>query len=275
MEEKKSSTGIVVLITVLIMLVLGLSGFIIYDKVLNKTKEPIVEEDNTKEENNESVAKEISVNSDLVTNLVYPRNAYDPMYETTWIYKNETFDTLGRTIRMQDAASRIEADQDDKTNTEWYYKESSVEESYKKIYGPDANYVNGSLEKAEYLCGFIADYNSSKKMYIAGYGCGGETSKHIDYITKTYKAEQKDDDLYVYAYVQPVIMRPEDTVNYSGDTVIFLLDHNNKEIKQIDYNNYKNIIYDMMNNGEVSTYKWTFKKQSDGKYYFYSGEWEK
>ena len=30
----------------------------------------------------------------------------------------------------------------------------------------------------------------------------------------------------------------------------------------------------MMNKGEVDTYKWTFKKQSDGKYYFYSGVWE-
>ena len=38
--------------------------------------------------------------------------------------------------------------------------------------------------------------------------------------------------------------------------------------------NYGSIIEQMMDRGEVETYKWTFKKQSDGKYYFYSGAWE-
>ena len=37
---------------------------------------------------------------------------------------------------------------------------------------------------------------------------------------------------------------------------------------------YKSTINEMIDNKEVETYKWTFKKQSDGKYYFYSGEWQ-
>lgn len=59
MEERRSSTGIAVLITVLVMLVLGLGGFIVYDKVLNKKEEPqIKEEDNKVEDKNNNTTVE-------------------------------------------------------------------------------------------------------------------------------------------------------------------------------------------------------------------------
>lgn len=46
MEENKSSVGIAVIITVLVMLVLGLGGYIIYEKVSsNKTNEPTIDEE--------------------------------------------------------------------------------------------------------------------------------------------------------------------------------------------------------------------------------------
>ena len=35
MEERKNNTGLVVAVTILIMLVLGLVGFIIYNKILS------------------------------------------------------------------------------------------------------------------------------------------------------------------------------------------------------------------------------------------------
>jgi len=38
--QKNNNTGIIITITVLVMLVLGLIGFIVYDKVINKTNEP-------------------------------------------------------------------------------------------------------------------------------------------------------------------------------------------------------------------------------------------
>lgn len=58
MEEKRSSTGMTVLITVLVMLVLGLGGFIIYDKVLNKKDEPQIKEDNKVEDKNNNTTVE-------------------------------------------------------------------------------------------------------------------------------------------------------------------------------------------------------------------------
>ena len=40
MEREKNNTGLVVAVTILAMLVVGLVGFIIYDKVINKPSEP-------------------------------------------------------------------------------------------------------------------------------------------------------------------------------------------------------------------------------------------
>ena len=38
MEEKRKNTGLVVLITILVLIILGLTGFIVYDKVLKNDK---------------------------------------------------------------------------------------------------------------------------------------------------------------------------------------------------------------------------------------------
>ncbi len=51
-ERKNNNTGLIVLVTVLVMLVLGLVGFIVYDKILKDANEPNVEENNNEETNN-------------------------------------------------------------------------------------------------------------------------------------------------------------------------------------------------------------------------------
>ena len=40
-ETKKSSKGLIVLIIILIICVIGLGGYIVYDKVLNKNKQTV------------------------------------------------------------------------------------------------------------------------------------------------------------------------------------------------------------------------------------------
>lgn len=64
MEERKNNTGLVVLVTVLVMLVLGLGGFIVYDKVINNTNEPNSGENNDVENNdsNENIDNEVEEN---------------------------------------------------------------------------------------------------------------------------------------------------------------------------------------------------------------------
>lgn len=55
--EKKSSAGVIVLIVVLLLVSLGLGGFIIYDKVLNKEENHINENINKNEDSNLHIIK--------------------------------------------------------------------------------------------------------------------------------------------------------------------------------------------------------------------------
>lgn len=68
--EKKSSAGVIVLIVVLLLVSLGLSGFIIYDKVLNKEETKNVEnkiEDKKDEEKTEEIKEnQIDINDRYV-----------------------------------------------------------------------------------------------------------------------------------------------------------------------------------------------------------------
>ena len=79
MESKRLSTGIVVLITTLVIAVVGLVGFIVYDKVIKKeeVKEPTTNEQNkpsTEEDkpSNEIVKKDFNV--EIKNNILYINN---------------------------------------------------------------------------------------------------------------------------------------------------------------------------------------------------------
>ena len=272
MEERKNNTGLVVLVTVLVMLVIGMGAFIIYDKVINKTNEPNIEENN--EEKKE--LKEISINDKLITTLKYPMDNFGLGYKTNWDYKNIIIDNLSRADMMYTAEYDLEpirqVEPDAGLND--IYSAIQIENNFKKIFGPDIKYYNGDIEDGDYDCGHISEYNKDDNTYIAYGGCGGDTLGYIERISVTYKAEKTDEYIYVYDYVQSVIIRPEDENDYNSDPAAYLLDHNDKETTKIEYDNYENTIYSMIDKNEVDTYKWTFKKQSDGNYYFYSGAWE-
>ena len=60
--EKKSSAGVIMLIIVLLLVSLGLSGFIVYDKVLNKPEDKIEENINTEEKTEEIKENQIDIN---------------------------------------------------------------------------------------------------------------------------------------------------------------------------------------------------------------------
>ncbi|MBD8924062.1 hypothetical protein EGR52_11815 [bacterium] len=64
--EKKSNAGIIVLIVVLLLVSLGLAGFIVYDKVLNKPEDKIEENINTEEKTEEIKENQIDINDRYV-----------------------------------------------------------------------------------------------------------------------------------------------------------------------------------------------------------------
>lgn len=279
-NEKKVSTGVVVLITLLVVLLVGCISFIVYDKFIKKdNSNPTVTD---KDKNNEAKQNiEISLSDPIITSLVYPTDASvrSAGIISTWSYKNIKVSQISRDDMMFDAATYVKYKSTEKNN-EYFnvYSASEIEKNFKKIYGPDTAYSNANIVSHE-SC-IIANYNEKDNTYIASSGCGNESCGFKDVVSKIYKAEKDPNEeyIYVYSYAQKV----EGKCDSNFETIeTYLVDKNDTKTKTLytedagQYSEkYKSTINEMIDNKEVETYKWTFKKQSDGKYYFYSGEWQ-
>lgn len=88
MESKRMSTGVVVLITTLVIALIGTISFIVYDKVIKKeeVKEPITNEEN--KPSNEVVKKEINV--EIKNNMFYVNNNKVDFYSVSDLRNNYT-----------------------------------------------------------------------------------------------------------------------------------------------------------------------------------------
>jgi len=274
MEKERNNTGLIVAVTVLTMLVLGLVGFIVYDKVINKTDEPNTEENNNSNGENDEVTNEdrevvtsIGVNDKLVASLKYPTK--ETVFDV-WGYENVKADEWSRAEKMNIAASEVsykDVDYDPELDLVHIkvYDAKLVEQNFKAMFGPDVDYYNGDIGSSR--CCAIDEYDKNKNTYSAECACGQGAPVTYDYVTKKYKAEQSNDYLYVYEYVQVVIYDEIEEKTYLSNA-------NYDKLTVVDNKNYESKVYALMDEGKVDTYKWTFKKQSDGKYYFYSGAWE-
>lgn len=276
-NEKKVSTAVVVLITLLVVLLVGCISFIVYDKFIKKdNSNPTVTD---KDKNNEAKQNiEISLSDPIITSLVYPTDR-SAEFISTWSYKNINVSQISRDDMMFDAATYVKYTSTEKNKEDFnVYSASEIEKNFKKIYGPDTAYSNANIVSYE---GCIsANYNEKDNTYIASSKCGTESCGFKDVVSKIYKAEKDPNEeyIYVYSYAQKV----EGKCDSNFETIeTYLVDKNDTKTKTLyteevgQYSEkYKSTINEMIDNKEVETYKWTFKKQSDGKYYFYSGEWQ-
>ena len=247
---------LLIILSIVALLLAGTVGYLIAGKIVNNN------EDNDK-------VKELSLDDDLVTDLIYPKDMIILIgHKKYWNYKNVTIETLGRSKMMYNAAYGLESSKND--NYDSIYSAQEIKNNFVKIFGPDVAYYDANVEEVE-SC-LISKYDASNNTYIAYSGCGGTSVGYIDRISKAYKAEQNGEYIYVYEYVQSVWVGPEG----QSSTVVYLLNQNDEKIKILNSaneSNYEYLVYQLIDKREVDTYKWTFKKQSDGKYYFYSGAW--
>lgn len=99
MENNKNSKGLIVLVIILIICILGLGGYIVYDKILNK---PTPTTDNTKSSttkpiNNESETYIIDKNTKKVLTLeeiISSYKNYTDMIDILKKYINDNYDKL-------------------------------------------------------------------------------------------------------------------------------------------------------------------------------------
>lgn len=271
---------IIIVLSVVALLLAGTVGYLIAEKVIsNKYENGSTNNNdvNSKDDGtSEEGVKELNLNDSLVTSLIYPMNRINHLgYKDNWNYKNETIETLGRSTMMFNAAYDLAYSTDDNYNH--VYSAEQIKNNFIKIFGPDVDYYDGDVEGGMKVCN-ISKYDSEKNVYIAYAGCGGATGgQFTDSVSKKYKAEQSGDYIHIYEYVQSIEAILENENDWQSPLIIYLLDKNYNRTNLLNgatESNYESMIEQMMNKGEVDTYKWTFKKQSDGKYYFYSGAWE-
>ncbi len=285
MAEQKTNKGLIITVVILALMVLGLGGYIAYDKFFSENDKKIVD----KEEEKKISVEVLEIDSDLVTGLVYPIYNFDIdgddyLYRPDWIYKDITLADLSRDDMMFSAAHYARFIEDETGNygaDSYVYLASDIKKSFAEIFGPDTVYTDGSLLTT--VCGLINYFEETENVYIAMYSCG-ETLYQTEFDNEIllYKAEKEGDYIYTYWYVQPYLFESEGGNYYFFDKYIayddFEKDSNDNIIiagykdKSITEEEMNSKFAELVENGEAATYKYTFKKQSDGNYYFYSGE---
>lgn len=242
-------------------------------------KPKAINTENNKEDNadsNSTKKKALDITSLEVTSLIYPkRNRSDMSESSMFVYEDTTIDKIGHDYLMYNALLETKETYSSDGMTA-YFSARELKSNFQKIFGPDANYEDKDFAAGG--CGGQTIYNATHLRYENSVGCGGVTSYSWQNITKLYKAESLGDEIYTYFYVQPYI---EDNMNY-GNYYLFKRENSNNynasDYSSVNITGYdkkvssKKEIEDNLTNAD--TYQFTFKKQSDGKYYFISGKWQ-
>ena len=167
-----------------------------------------------------------------------------------------------------------------------YFSEDVIKQLYKDIFGVDSKFENSDIfvdenDHSQGLCRIPYKYYSNSKKYWGNNQCGGDIGVSLNYYTIVTKVENINDEINVYLQAGRVVSR---------DYEIFAI----FPYRYVDYETYSDGEYkldttkalwtgskdkadsnilDLAKQNKLDTYKFTFKKQSDGKYYVYSGEW--
>lgn len=266
MERRNKS--LVAAVVILIILVLALGGYIVYDKILstdNINKEDKREE--TKDEN-----KELDVNSNIVKELDKKYLITGDFYPVDIYYLEDTVNVEKMSNQEKvDYLARIGFVKEGTVNQGNSIETISEEEynaGYKKLYGPDQKIIQLKEEEANCL---IYWFDSTNHMYKRSQGCGyGPGPSHQKYIASASK-EGEYISINIKAYYD-LSSKTDDSIPVGEK---YIIPYNN----DFDTSN-RNMPVDSFDEKEVNseygdyleTHKITFKKASDGEYYFYSTE---
>lgn len=302
-EKDKKKMLVIIILSLLVGLLLG---YIIFDKFISpkednkkpEVKDPINNDlpssssskDITSEEENnetENTVRELDINSTLVKSLVYPKmsSLHDQILDVQWHYNDIKVSTMPDELKIENANDESQwIFEEIGGGTAAYITSNNVKSNYMKIFGPDSIFPNpNNLKYSEIkLCGGIDGYDSNYDKFKIAYGCGGDSDFFILTKSKTYKAEMIDDKIFVYdyyVYYLEITKNAKPFMHYfksnpiEGKDFKFKLETGTYDIKSFaDGSNLEADFNKMISENQISTYKYTFQKQSDGKYYFTSGE---
>lgn len=310
--KNKKNSSLVIVIVLLIMVIIGLCIFIVCNIDLSKDKKEdetnnILEENTNKEiDINSDLVQNLvypisnsktygSTPNKSISNATYAQTTYSNFvlkeeYASSYDFGNKivasldnydvetvdcyyygnNFSLSAGTIQNMGACKKV--------------SEEIINNGIKKVFGPDSNYnLQSSQSLRETYCGYPKFYDSETKAYYGPQGCGGAGFMTFKPILKTYKAELNGDYLYIYDYALINYLESSPDIG----TVSLLFDSyeaykNYENSKSVDASigevksetEAKLKLDELINSNKASTYIWTFKKQSDGNYYYFSSKWE-
>lgn len=279
----------------------------------NEKEENNKDTNNNGTDNNEinnSELNELDINSDLVKNLISPFTRVPDMLNS--YYLKDTFElaksnpSILNSLSLQygiysERFETLKPNLNSSDGTYYTINTDNFEELFKEIFGPDMAFqhsnfkftprcldygdkeqFNKSLDKFDVL------YDASNNLYtkIVPGNCGSKFS-YSTYtpVKKVFKAESLDNIISVYSYMFYYGSTIDNTLNkgiqlelntnFDKPTPC----HITSWLGDVIYDSQNalcelNILEEFKKQNKLPIYKATYKKQSDGNYYFTKGEWQ-
>lgn len=277
LKNKKSNNVIIVILSILLTLSIT---YIVYD-IINE-KNMFSNGDNQSTENNNVLpqekeeVKQLSLENELVKEL-YERTQYgffgcggEPYFLKYNIKVNDQLlaENLSDSDKLNLVTENIELPvREDSETSKAYLSEEQIESALKQVFGE--NYKFDKTKTTENIsCGQFG-YNSGR--YEANWFCGGTgpcgpTGKHV--LTEIYKAQQGNDYIDIYQVLAYDAVLELYEPNHELRTELY----KDKERKELVVNRFEDSESLSKYVEQLPQYKYSFKKDSAGNYYFYSIE---
>lgn len=305
MEENKGpiKLKLTTVILLFIILIIVMTGIFYYSSnPNNKTnhladseKESLLEKNevitantsNTNQSNNAiSQAKELDINSNLVKKLYNYVLKYSD-YEEKLVYQSlkVTNDTINNKLKLMTIFENLdesEADEIIKKNeygievTHTLFNKETVEKKAKEIFG---NFVGITHQECPIYFTKAIDYKNG--VYDCYSYQGGGNTPWEKSISQIKNAEEKDDEIYLYDQYIHIYDDITETTSEEGiytasdkktkiSNLINVSANSGLESEQYEKELFTR--YEEKLGNKIQTFKHTFKKGSDGTYYWYSTE---
>jgi len=298
MENKKNYIYFLIII-VLLIIIGGLSFMLIKDDKTN-TDEPVIEnKDEQKEDNNKEAYNDYQEMDEETSELyrLMPKHPESPIYQRKTltvsdipmdIFLYRVYDILQVDYKEEIAGSyKEELENGDEClgeynefsescyvkgskDSDWYaFKEETIKKYFNKFYGSDAEY-----KRIENFGTAVEGCHYEKGYYLCEVGGGYAFVNGFAYAANRYiKTETVNDEKYIFEkHLQLLYLCDENCKeDYdSGYLVIYKDSAKTEKLAKIPYDEELGLSDEIWAQADV--YKHTYKKNSDGSYYWYSIE---
>lgn len=273
MEKKNSVLGVLVIL--LSVVVLGLTGFIVYDKALNKD----AKEENNNTNNNvvETFDNIVIKNSEIkeLYNYVQPSLKSNNVclgYFYQNPYKNHTMDSkislvllnyaekYEKTIDEKFLQKISESDRELVKNSSDYYVEPDIVKEGLKIL------FNIDIDKFDNKNYALWQYRDDANAFVNGSGGGNYSAKVVQQVIDY---NELNDEINLTVVKAEILSSPQNIIGPSGETTkpagIYRYVNNTNTLVISD--NIENFEFSNDNISKFPQLKYVFKKNTNGKYY--------